>query len=194
LTNYSFSPTSRNEVMSSANITGVNFSATLLGSNISGTIVDNNGNPISGVTVAYTGTSSGSTTTASNGTYTLTGLANGNYTITPSLAKWTFSPTSRSETVNSANITGVNFTGSNVYSQPDARNYGNFPNDSINVNNTLQYTVPSVFSLRYWFDLLFNRTQPLPLDSRKAGAVADSRNGESTPENSRAPGTYGPGE
>jgi hypothetical protein len=189
LTNYSFSPMSRNEVMSSANITGVNFSATLLGYAVSG----NAGAP--GALISYTGTSSGTTTADGSGNWSVSGLANGTYTFTPSLAKWTFTPTSKVVTVNNAAVTGVNFTASNVYSQPDARNYGNFPNDGVVVQGTIQYTVPSVFSLRYWFDKLFNRTQPLPLDSRTS-APTDSRNGDNAaaPQNSRAPGTYGPGE
>jgi hypothetical protein len=189
LTNYSFSPANRVEVMSSAPISGVNFSATALGYTVSG----NAGAP--GALIIYTGTSSGTTTADGSGNWSVSGLANGTYTFTPSLAKWTFTPTSKVVTVSGSNVTGVNFTGSNVYSQPDARNYGNFPNDGVVVQGTIQYTVPSVFSLRYWFDKLFNRTQPLPLDSRTS-APTDSRNGDNAaaPQNSRAPGTYGPGE
>jgi hypothetical protein len=67
-----------------------------------------------------------------------------------------------------------------AYSIPDCRLYGNFPNFSVNVNGTLTYTVPSV-------------------DSRKAGAPVDSRTTTPTasgtyPQNSRTPGTFGPGE
>jgi hypothetical protein len=75
------------------------------------------------------------------------------------------------------------------YSVPDARNYGNFPNLSTNVNGTLTYTVPKVYSLKYWFDVLFNRTQPLPEDCRAAGAPVASG---TYPQNSRAPGVNGP--
>lgn len=82
--------------------------------------------------------------------------------------------------------------GANVYSQPDCRNYGNFPNLSVNVNGTLTYTKPSVFSLQYWFGTTFSRTQPLPVDSRAAGAPVASN--VAYPQNSRTPGTFGPGE
>ena len=72
------------------------------------------------------------------------------------------------------------FPPSSVYSVPDCRNYSIFPNTSVNVNGTLTYTVPSV-------------------DSRKAGAPVDSRITKPTasgtyPQNSRTPGTFGPGE
>lgn len=65
---------------------------------------------VAGATVSYTGTSSGSVTADGSGNYTIPGLANGSYTITPSLAGYTFSPTSQSETISGSNITGVNFT------------------------------------------------------------------------------------
>jgi hypothetical protein len=78
---------------------------------------------------------------------------------------------------------GGNFL--NVYSVPDSRNYGTFPNLSRNVQGTLTYDVPRVFSLRWFFDTLFNRTQPQPLDSRAAGAPVDSRNSGNVPQNSR---------
>lgn len=71
------------------------------------------------------------------------------------------------------------------YSVPDSRDYGNFPNDSRDVQGTLTYDVASIDSraegppescLRYWFDTSFNRTLPLPQDSRVAPNI---------PENSR---------
>ena len=43
-----------------------------------------------------------STTTASGGTYTLSGLVSGSYTVTPSLSGYTFSPTSTAVTISSA--------------------------------------------------------------------------------------------
>jgi len=73
---------------------------------VSGTITYNSSG-LSGVTVSTTGAS---TTTNSSGAYTLSGLANGTYTVTPALSGYTFSPTSRSVTVNGANVTGINFT------------------------------------------------------------------------------------
>jgi hypothetical protein len=63
-------------------------------------------------TVSWTGTSSGSTTADGSGNYTIPNLADGPYTITPSLAGQVFTPTSRNETVANADITGVDFTAS----------------------------------------------------------------------------------
>jgi hypothetical protein len=147
-----------------------------------------------GVTVTYSGASSGSVVADSFGNYILPNLVNGSYTITPSLAGHTFSPSSSSQTMSGTNITGVNFVATLTpvtghYSVPDARNYGNFPNLSTNVNGTLTYTVPAEYSLKYWFDILFNRTQPLPEDCRAAGAPVASG---TYPQNSRAPGVNGP--
>ena len=64
---------------------------------------------VAGATVAWSGTASGSTTADGSGNWSID-LPNGSYTITPSLAGYTFSPTSASETVSGSNITGVNFT------------------------------------------------------------------------------------
>jgi len=53
--------------------------------------------------------SQGATSDASNN-YTISGLANGTYTVTPSKSGCTFSPTSLSVTIAGANATGKNFT------------------------------------------------------------------------------------
>jgi hypothetical protein len=143
---------------------------------------------VAGATVSWSGTASGSTVADGSANYTIPSLADGPYTITPSLAGYAFSPLSSNQTLAGANITGVNFTANQAYwSQPDARNYGNFPNSSRTVNGTKTYDVPSIFSLRYWFDLLFSRTEPTPLDSRANVPIASG----SYPQNSRSPG---PGE
>ena len=65
---------------------------------------------VAGATVSWTGTASGSTTADGSGNYTIPSLADGSYTITPSLAGYTFSPTNSAQTVSGADITGVNFT------------------------------------------------------------------------------------
>jgi hypothetical protein len=63
----------------------------------------------SGATV--TAGSQGATSDASNN-YTISGLANGTYTVTPSKSGCTFSPASQSVSVTGANVTGINFTAS----------------------------------------------------------------------------------
>lgn len=54
---------------------------------------------------------SASTTSDASGNYTISGLAAGTYTVTPSKSGCTFTPTSRSVTVG-PNATGINFTAS----------------------------------------------------------------------------------
>ncbi|TXH66003.1 MAG: hypothetical protein E6Q88_12965 [Lysobacteraceae bacterium] len=81
---------------------------------ISGSITTSAGVAISGVVVSN---GSASATTNASGAYTLTGLGNGAYTLTPSRSGYTFSPATRSVTVNGANVTGQNFTGTAVATQ-----------------------------------------------------------------------------
>ena len=63
----------------------------------------------SGATV--TAGSQGATSDAS-GNYTISGLANGTYTVTPSKSGCTFTPVNASVTIAGANVTGRNFTAS----------------------------------------------------------------------------------
>jgi hypothetical protein len=55
--------------------------------------------------VTLSGAASATATADSSGNYSFTGLANGSYTVTPSKAGYTFSPTSANATVNNANVT-----------------------------------------------------------------------------------------
>jgi secreted trypsin-like serine protease len=98
---------------------------------ISGTITNSSGAGISGVTVSN---GSASATTNSSGAYTLSGLGNATYTLTPSLSGYTFSPTSRSVTVSSANVTGQNFTGTGT---GGTQTYSNGTDYAINDNSTV---------------------------------------------------------
>ena len=66
------------------------------------------------------------------------------------------------------------------YSVPDCRDYGNFPNLPVDVNGTETYIIPSVDS----------RAAGAPVDSRVSIPVASG----TYPQNSRTPGTFGPGE
>ncbi len=74
---------------------------------ISGTVTLSTGGGLSGVTLSTTGATA---TTDGSGNYTLGGLANGTYTVTPSLSGYAFSPASLSVTISGANQTGKNFT------------------------------------------------------------------------------------
>ena len=61
--------------------------------------------------MALTGAANATTTTNASGTYSFPGLVNGAYTVTPSFAGYTFSPTNRAVTLSGSNATGQNFTG-----------------------------------------------------------------------------------
>src|SRR5258706_1466070 len=64
---------------------------------VSGTILDNNGNPVEGATVNLSGTQNRKFITDSNGHYTFDNVeANGFYTVTPSRVTYQFSPAQRS--------------------------------------------------------------------------------------------------
>ncbi len=73
----------------------------------SGYVTDGAGAGITGVTVSAG--AAGSATTDGSGVYTLSGLAAGTYTLTPSKSGYTFSPDSRTVTV-PPSATGVDFT------------------------------------------------------------------------------------
>jgi len=104
-TGYSFTPANRAVTISSANVTGVSFTATAVTYSISGTITGG-----SGATVTLSGAASATATADGSGNFSFNGVANGSYTITPSVPGFTFSPVSQSFTVNNANVTGVAFT------------------------------------------------------------------------------------
>ncbi len=62
-----------------------------------------------GALVSLSGSANAVTTADSGGNYQFAGLVNGTYTITPSRAGVTFSPSSQTVTVNSISISNVNF-------------------------------------------------------------------------------------
>ena len=110
-TGFTFSPVSEPVTIDGANETAVDFTSAGVTYSISGTV---SGAVQQGVTMTLTGAANTQTTTASDGTYSFTGLANGGYTVTPSLAGFTFAPTSKPITISNANSTGNNFTATAV--------------------------------------------------------------------------------
>jgi hypothetical protein len=110
-TGFTFSPASQSKTITTANVTGVNFTATATAAptfTISGTLSPTTGG--GGATVTLSGKSSATTTASNTGAYTFTGLVAGSYAVTPSHSGFTFSPTTQSATITTANVTGVNFT------------------------------------------------------------------------------------
>src|SRR2546422_7003982 len=83
-------------------------SVKIAGFSISGTINPATGG--SGATLTLGGAANAATTTDSVGNYTFAGQPNGTFTVVPSHAGFTFTPSSQSTTVNGANVSGMNFT------------------------------------------------------------------------------------
>jgi hypothetical protein len=72
---------------------------------------------VAGATVTYAGTTSGSVVADGSGNYSISGLPNlWTGTVTPSKTGYTFSPANSSQTINSGDNTGVNFTAKLSYS------------------------------------------------------------------------------
>lgn len=107
---YIFSPTSRAVTVSNANVTA-SFTSVAQSYTITGTISGAGG---SGATVKLTGASTATVTANSSGVYTFSGLVNGSYTVTPTKTGYSFSPSSKSVTVNNANATS-NFTSTRTF-------------------------------------------------------------------------------
>jgi inhibitor of cysteine peptidase len=125
-TGFIFNPASSPQTVSGADITGVNFTATPVQAAspaISGQVVSTTtSSGVSNVRIDFSGGNiSGNTTTDASGNYTIPpfgigpGLANGSCTITPSRTGFTFSPLSITQTVSGADITGVNFTATQLH-------------------------------------------------------------------------------
>jgi hypothetical protein len=88
-------------------IQAYDFTAALITYGISGTV---SGDLQEGITITLSGDSSATTTPGDGGSYSFTGLANGNYTITPSRTGYRFYPESEGITIADVDITGVDFT------------------------------------------------------------------------------------
>ena len=104
---FSFSPPNQAVTVNGANVASINFAAQAITYSISGTISGVGG---VGAKVNVSGTASTVVVADSSGNYTISGLANGSYTVTCSNTGYTFTPASATVTVNGANRTGVNFT------------------------------------------------------------------------------------
>jgi len=102
---FTFTPASQPATVNNGNVTALNFSTVTY--SISGTISGTGGNA---ATVNLTGTSTATVTADASGNYTFSGLNNGSYTVTPSKSGFTFTPATQPATVNSANVTALNFT------------------------------------------------------------------------------------
>ena len=107
LTGYTFTPTSNTYASVAANQTANYTAATVQTFTISGSVTDLYGDAIAGVAMSGL---PGSPTTQSDGTYTGTVNSGWSGTVTPTLAGYTFSPTSNTYAGVAANQTGT-YTG-----------------------------------------------------------------------------------
>lgn len=97
-----FTPANRAVTVSGATVAAVNFAGSL---SVSGTITGGGG-----ATVNMTGGATLTVTADASGNYSFTGLQSGQYTITPAKSGFTMSPTSQVAVIQTASVTGVNFT------------------------------------------------------------------------------------
>jgi hypothetical protein len=104
-TGFIFTPANQAVTVNGANATA-NFSSAQTFT-ITGTISGGGG---SGATVKLTGAATATVTANTSGVYTFTGVTAGTYTVTPSKSGHLFIPGSKSTTVTSGNVTGLNFT------------------------------------------------------------------------------------
>ena len=117
---YSFSPASYSGTYS-VNTSTLDFSISQLPlKSISGTVKDASGTGVSGVTLTLSGSAAQTgtcTTTATDGSYSFTGLLNGgDYAITPALSGYVFMPATTSVTNLTADLSNKNFIGNKGYS------------------------------------------------------------------------------
>ncbi len=109
LTGWTFNPTSQSVTVSGGNVNGKNFIANLITYLVSGTVTKNIGGGLPGATLTLT-PGDYSASTNSSGNYIISGVPNGNYTLTPSLRGWSFDPTNLSIAVSGSNVMGNHFT------------------------------------------------------------------------------------
>jgi len=107
---YGYTPQTRSFTVSGASVANQNFTGAT-GYAIVGRVMTSNGAAIPNVSVKRTGQTAG-VLTNSSGYYTFNGVPNGTYTITPTLSGRTFTPATKSVTVNGGNPAAQNFVGS----------------------------------------------------------------------------------
>ena len=104
--------------------------------NISGTVT---GDVSSGVLITLSGDYSESTTTDSSGSYSFTDLNDGNYTVTPSLAGYTFDPTSTKVSIANHTDQVANFSSTSGGNSSSMRKFAYAANSV--TNNISVYTI-----------------------------------------------------
>lgn len=108
---FTITPLVQAVTINGASLTSVNFTATVASTTylLSGTITP--ASVGSGATVTLSGAASAVTTADAGGNFSFSTVSNGSYTVTPTSSTATFSPATRTVTINLADVTGVAFTG-----------------------------------------------------------------------------------
>jgi hypothetical protein len=128
LSGYTFSPPSQGFTGLNVNQSGINFAATAVTTSytISGQVTLN-GSSLSGVTMQLSGSASNSTTTNGSGNYSFGNLAaGGNYSVTPFLSGYSFSPTSLTFNNLGGNQPSANFTASTLPTTGPVETFSSF--------------------------------------------------------------------
>jgi RHS repeat-associated protein len=137
--------------------------------NISGTVRDQQNQPVSGVTITLTGGQSGQMTTGGSGQYSFTNLlTGGNYTLTPSKSGLVFSPSSRTYNNLNSHKTDADFTAipaqQTIFNKNVNYDYnsvgalagvgtnliGSDPNATTNVLNTVSFRAPGALKTLHY--------------------------------------------
>lgn len=138
---YSFSPATQAVNINNGSATGINFAVSPSGPtfNISGTISPTTGG--AGATVTVSGAAATSTMTDGAGNYSVGGLPNGSYTVTPTNTGYAFNPVSQNVTISGANIIGISFTAAAQSPHSVSLNWGASPTTGVAGYNVYRSTV-----------------------------------------------------
>ena len=108
------------------------------------------------VTMALSGDKSATTATDSSGNYSFAGLANGNYTVTPSKSGYTFQPSVTNIIIADANVADIDFVSTKVDPEPTGMSYipaGSFSmGDHYNAGDSDEQPVHDVYISAFFMD------------------------------------------
>lgn len=124
LAGYTFNPASKAVTVNGADLNGNNFTETAYFGATSGVFGVVVGAVAQNVMITLGGANTGSVLTDANGNYGFSGLAAANYTVTPALTGYVFSPAGNAvTTINGGNTTSATFTAS-VYAPATSSIFG----------------------------------------------------------------------
>ncbi|MBV9868844.1 MAG: carboxypeptidase regulatory-like domain-containing protein [Abitibacteriaceae bacterium] len=109
---WTVTPTSQSVTITAGDVPDVNFSAVGDKFNVTGRVVDRDGEGLAGVNctaIRSDGVTPPPVVTDANGNYTLAGISPGTYTITPTKKGWTFNPPTQTVTGDNTDVTDINF-------------------------------------------------------------------------------------